>query len=390
MPYCGVIAILSSLAIAGTVSLHVGVHREAGAVYDIAADGADGQCTVGPSRLSCVASGPVTFRFGGSGDWELYGDVVLEPGTSGTAFVLATESSRADARAQLTFAVTVEKVRALYVRTGEHQPPPPSPGMLEDLERLVEHPNPLVRRAVIDALVPYWRRTSSDPLPLEAPTLLSAGLIERLSGDSDSRVRRRMAASLREVNMPGRPLAEEANAALLRLVTDPRVGVQRAAMASAKLATKNDTLPAELTWAKAMRRVESSGPAGRAAANTLAFLARDLAPSQRVDPSEAILVTFHFHRERAWNVWSAWRTEVPFRRDWVDSLFRDTLGLNGRLIRYWAEHEPDALAQALEAWEPEPPHSKRFHLVAEMLATASSPGIRQALELPPLADGDSE
>jgi len=390
MPYCGVFAILSSLAFAGTVTLHVGVHREAGTVYDIAADGADGQCTVGPARLSCAASGPVRFRFGGGGDWELFGDVVLEPGATGTAFVLAPEASRTEARAQLSFAVTPEKVRALFVRTGENQPPAPSPNMIADLEGLVTHPNPIVRRAVIDGMVPYWRRTSSDPLPLEAPSLLAPGLIEQLAVDSDGRVRRRLAASLREVNAPGRPLAGEANAALLKLVGDPRTGVQRAAMASMKLATRNDALPGELTWTKAMRRVESDGPAGRAAANTLAFLARDLEPSQTVNPSDAVLVTFHYHRERVWKVWNAWRTQVPFRRDWVDSLLRDTLGLSGGLIRYWAETEPEAFAQALEAWEPEPPHSKRFLLVAELLASEPDPAVRQALELAPLPVDDSE
>ncbi len=390
MPYCGVFAILLGTAWAGTVTLHVGVHREAGAVYDIAADGADGQCSVGPARLSCPASGPVTFRFGSGGDWELFGNDVLEPGATGTAFVLATEESRKDARAQLSFAVTPEKVRALFVRTGESHPPPPSPGMLEDLERLVRHPNPLVRRAALDGLVPYWRRTSSDPFALEAPAVLSAGLIERLSTDSDHRVRRRLAASLREVNAPGRPLADESREALLRLVTDSRSGVQRAAMASMKIASEHETLPGEFTWSKAIVRVASSGPPGRAAANTLAFLAKDLEPSKTVKPAEAVQLTFHFHTERTWNVWSAWREHVPFRRDWADSLFRDTLGLNGRLIRYWAKNEPAALAQTIEAWEADPPHSKRFTMVGEILAGESDSRVRAALELEPLSDDDSE
>jgi hypothetical protein len=375
---------------AGTVTLHVGVHRDAGDVYDLAADGADGQCSVGPARLSCPASTPVTFRFGNSGEWDLYGDVVLEPGATGTAFVLASESARESARAQLSFAVTPEKVRSLFVRTGEHAPPAPSPGMIADLERLVRHPNPLVRRAVIDGLVPYWRRTSSDPLSLEAPELLSSGLIERLSTDADPRVRRRLAAALRDVNAPGRPLAEEATAALLTLVGDGRTGVQRAAMASMAIGTRNDMLPAEVTWWKAMRRVESTGPAGRAAANTLGFLSKNLEASQTVDPSEAVLVTFHFHRERTWKVWNDWRADVPFRRDWVDSLFRDTLGLNGSLIRYWADEEPDALAQAIRAWEADPPHSKRFSLVAELLTDQAHPAVREALGLPPIPVDNSE
>jgi hypothetical protein len=390
MPYCGVFAILLGTALAGTVTLHVGVHREAGAVYDIAADGADGQCTVGPSRLSCPASGPVTFRFGGGGDWELYGDDVLQPGATGIAHVLASEEARKDARAQLAFAVTPEKVRALFVRTGEHNPPAASPGMLEDLERLVRHPNPLVRRAALDGLVPYWRRSSSDPLALEAPEVLSPGLIERLATDSDSRVRRRLAASLREVNAPGRPLAREAHTALMLLMADARSGVQRAAMASMKIASAHETVPGEYTWSKAIRRVESPGGPGRAAANTLAFLAKDLQPSVLVVPAEAVVLTFHFHRERTWKVWSAWREHVPFRRDWVQSLFRETLGLNGRLIRYWAEHEPEALAESLEAWEADPPHSKRFKMVGEILANETDPQIRAALDLPDRPDDNSE
>jgi len=390
MPYCGVFAILLGTAWAGTVTLHVGVHREAGTVYDIAADGADGQCTVGPSRLSCPASGPVTFRFGARGDWFLYGDHVLEPGATGTALVLATEEAREDARAQLAFAVTPEKVKALFVRTGEHNPPAPSPGMLEDLERLVRHPAPLVRRAVVDGLVPYWRRTNLDPFAMDAPEVLSGGLIERLATDTDSRVRRRLAAALREVNAPGRPLAVESREALLKLVVDARPGVQKAAMSSMKIASEHETLPGEFTWSKAIRRVESPGPPGRAAANTLAFLAKDLEPSPIVDPGEAVQLTFFFHRERSWNVWSAWREHVPFRRDWADSLFRETLGLNGKLLRYWAENEPAALAQSIESWEADPPHSKRFSMVGAILANETDERVRAALELGELPQDDSQ
>ncbi|MBW2257010.1 MAG: hypothetical protein JRI25_20790, partial [Deltaproteobacteria bacterium] len=89
----GLVATLAATAAEGgaPVTLRVGIHVEAGTVYDIAADGADGLCSAGPSWLRCPASGPVQFRWGpgASSGWELSGDTVLEPGETGVAWVLA-------------------------------------------------------------------------------------------------------------------------------------------------------------------------------------------------------------------------------------------------------------------------------------------------------------
>ena len=64
--------------------------------------------------------------------------------------------------------------------------------MVRRLETLTAHPDPLVRRAAIEGLVPFIRHTVSDPFEAEAPELLQPGWILRLSQDPDIRVRRRL------------------------------------------------------------------------------------------------------------------------------------------------------------------------------------------------------
>ena len=105
---------LLAVAFAGTATLHVGVHREAGDVYDIAVDGAAGLCTASPTRISCPADDPVTFRWGPGGDWALVGATQVAPEEVGVAFVLATEESRKAELAQLAGAVNRDVVQALF------------------------------------------------------------------------------------------------------------------------------------------------------------------------------------------------------------------------------------------------------------------------------------
>jgi len=359
--------IAADAAVTDVATLHVGVHRDAGTILDIAADGADGQCTIAHERLMCPASGPVTFRYGPGGDWALNGQVVVEPGSTGTAFLLASEDARAEALARLRSPeLSAADVRDLFVRTGDHPVEAPSMGMLEELFGLVDHPDPAVRRAVIDAMVPWWRHTASDPLPADAPQLVPGGLITELAGDRDQRVRRRLANRLREVNEPGEPLQAEAHETLRRLAREVG-GVQRAATASLALQAKSSRANPVKTWMLSLERVTTPGPPGRAAANSLGRLATVLEPSEQVDPSQAVELVFVHHRERTWNVWGAWREQVPFDAGRLARLLRETEGVHRGLLRHFQQTHPGELREVLEAWEPSPPHSERYQLVQSML-----------------------
>lgn len=371
--------LLSAAGASETVTLHVGVHREAGTASDLAADGADGLCAVVRDRITCPASGPVTFRWGPGGDWVLVGDAVLSPGERGTALVLASEASRSAQRARLSPAtVTREDVAELFVRTGDHPVPAPSAGMLEDLVALASHPDPLVRREVVEALVPYWRHTESDPFPVDAPPVLPEGLLTRLAADPDRSVRRKLAARLRELRAPGTPQAEEATRVLVGLAADTGA-VQRAALVSLGAQSRTDAGPALETWALAMDRVAEPGPPGRAAANTLAVLADKLAPGPGVDPAEAVRrVVFH-HPEKGWKVWNAWVEDVPFDRALAEVLVRDTVGYSPSLVRAWGRSAPAELAGILTTWEPGAPHSERYRALARAVGATDDPALRAAV-----------
>lgn len=371
------------LSLAGTASLHVAVHHEAGTIYDIAAEGADGMCSVQPGRISCPASGIVRFRWGPPGDeWELVGEVAVPPGEIGRAYVLAPDEAREDGLARLDDAVvTPEAIRELFLGTTE-RPAPPSRAMLSRLVELAQHSDPQIQRAVIDALVPWWRRTAADPFPPEAPAILPDGLITRLARDDNFRTRRRIANRLREVRQGAH--VEEALQVLVEL-TDDRAPVQRAAIASLSVQARAERVPAEVAWERAMRQVREPGPPGRAAANTLGHLGGVLeGPSGDIDPVEAVSRTLQYHTERGWNVWSAWKEHVPFDRAWVDLLLRNTVGLSTGLVKHWSESSPDDFAEALSAWEPGPPHSPRFDEIRSHLARTPHPAVRDALQLPGL------
>jgi len=352
---------------AEVAALHVGVHREAGTILNIAADGADGQCWTARERLLCPASQPVTFRYGGDGDWVVVGESVVAPGATGVAFVLADPAARADEITRLARGtVTADDVRDLFVRTGDHPVAPPSMEMLDALFALVDHPDSAVRKAVIDALVPWWRHTASDPLPADAPQLVPGGLITGLARDRDHRVRRRLANRLREVNEPGEPLQAEAREALVLLASQVG-GVQRAATTSLSLQARAGRANAVQTWQLSMERVTTPGPPGRAAANSLGRLAAELEPSDVVDPERAIELVFVHHRERTWNVWGAWRHHVPFDADRLARLLRETEGAHRGLLRHVQEHHPEELQDILASWEPAQPHSERYRMIRGML-----------------------
>lgn len=375
-----------SLAAEGDVEvrfamLHAGVHGDAGTLYDIAADGAAGLCEVQSSRLVCPATGPVTFRWGPDDDsgWELVGDTVVEPGSTGVGWVLAREELRVEERARLTAdAVTPQAVRDLFVETGDNPIPPPSKGMLDDLFGLVDHPDPIVRRQLIDALVPWFRHTASDPMTADAPQLVPPGLITQLAMDRDKAVRRRLANRLRDVNMPGEPLQAEAATTLHYLVSIP--SATKPATASLAILAKAERTNPEESWIAAMGRVTTPGPKGRAAANALARLAQVVEPSDVVDPERGLALVLQHHRERTWRYWFAWREHLPFDRSTFDLLLRDTLGVHAGLMRTFARDAPEELAAALAAWEPAPPHTARWRLVVAPLQNTEQPEIRALLD----------
>lgn len=352
--------LLLGWCLAGTATLHVGVLRPAGTVADVAADGASGLCVAGPSRISCPADGPVRFRWGGAAGFELVGDTEVAPEAVGVAFVLATEASRAAEVQQLAGAVNAELVAAMFVPAPGVPVPPPSLSMIRELERLARHPDGDVRRAVVDALVPLWRHTASDPFAPEAPEVLEDGLITLLANDPDPRVRRRLASRLRELRAPSVAQRDEATAALERLLNDAHAPVQRTAMATLKLSVPAGVTDGQTAWNGAIERVQRPGAPGRAAANTLTFLARTLEAGPMVDPQEGMHQVFTHHPERAWGYWFAWRRDLPWDADRLATLLRDTVGLHRGLLQHFARQEPDALARVLHAWEPAEPHSERY------------------------------
>ncbi len=352
--------------------LWVAVHREAGILHDVAADGASGQCVVHDAWIRCPAgSGPVTFRWGPAdrADWRLYaqeadgtwslGPVVVAPGTGVAAVVLTDEASRAAEIARLAPAVvTAEEVRQQFVRTGDHPVFPPSPAQLAALSALVEHPDRLVRRELPDALLPWMRHTAQDPLPPGGPPIVPPGTLARLARDPDPAVRRRIAGRLRDVR-DGDAASAEVASALTHLVSTGG-GAQRAALVSMGSRSKEGSAPAIDAWRVARVRMRDPGPPGRAAIKTLAALASELEPGGEVDPAEAIRDCVTLHPERAWALWSAWRRHVPLEPDLALVLLRDTVGWSPGLLSWWAKADADALEAVFLAWEDGPPHSERY------------------------------
>jgi len=375
---------LPLLAHAGTATLHVGVHREAGVLRQIAAEGETGQCVLGPSRISCPAEGPVRFFWHGDRGAVLVGEVEVLPGEVGRAWVLADPGQRQAELDLLGGDVAFQDVLAIFSPAPGSAVGLPSLEMVRRLETLTAHPDPLVRRAAIEGLVPFIRHTASDPFEAGAPELLQPGWILRLSRDPDVRVRRRLASRIKELVSPEVDQAEEARQALATLITDSKPPVQRAAMVTSRALTQQGLLAGEETWERALNRVSQPGGPGRAAVGTLAFLAKDLELSDVVNPTEAVSRAIRHHPEPAWGLWGAWCHEVDIRQDWAEQLLTQTSGLDRRLLRHWSTETPEVLAQAIRNWEPTAPHSERFKVVQAWLSDATSDELRRALQLPPV------
>lgn len=374
---------------ARTVTLHVGVHRGAGTLYDLAADGAAGQCVaLGRSRLVCPAAAPVRFRWGPGGDWELVGDTEVAPGDTGVAWVLPPDAARADAHARLAEPVTPDAVREVFLWTSARPVPPPSMDLFARLVELAAHEDVVVRREVARVLVPYARHTASDPFPTDAPSLIPDGVITALARDPDRRVRQRAAALIREMG-PEDPRWPEAERALHRLATDPSPPVRRVAIVAWSGGVAMGVSDPLDAWRSALERVPQPGSPGRAACNALARL-RDSVEPEAVDADGALASILAHHPERAWRFWGAWRDAIPFESGRASFLLRETAGLSEPLLQRWAERSPDELAAAIHAWEPDAPHSERHRVIGAWLGPRTShPGLRAALALP-AADSLSE
>lgn len=380
-----IILCASAFASTGMVVLDVGVHRKAGSIADIQVVGASGECEQLPSRLRCPAAGPVDFRWAGAEEWELQGTERVHPGERGTAFVLATEASRAPARERLQASdISAEEVTALFIQLGREAVQAPSLGMIDDLAALRHHSDFWVRRAVVDAFFPLMRDTTSDHFWPHAPDSVPSGLLIGLTQDSDRGVRRRLALLLREGRSAS--LDMERQVALRILATDPVVAVRRPAVAALPRAVQLEIMPAELAWQEALGRVPLRLGPGRAAVGALARMATSVEPSEVIVPEAALDLAMRYHPERAWVLWAAWREVLPFHAGKAEHLLRRTLGLNPALLSTWADKSPDELALAIDAWAARDSTSRRFVLAQAHLNQVEHEGLREALRLSPLAD----
>lgn len=376
-------------ALGSIATLHVAIHREAGAIHDIAVDGAVGQCRViAPTRIQCPADGPVRFRWGPGGEWVLTGDTEVGPGQVGTAFVMAPPGTHRETLAVLQ-EPTYDNVREAYFRTGANELPVPSLPLVERLIELSAHEDWRIRRLVTRSLVPYVRHTSADPFPAGSPTLIPAGLLVRLATDPDVRVRRRAAHLIRELNHSD-PRSEERRIAVESMRNDRNRRVRKLAIVLERdLATEGEDEALE-AWNGALSRVPKPKAPGRAASNSLAVLHGRVDP-ERVDVEQALARVLQHHPERGWRVWAAWRREIPFDPVHAEFLLRETVGLSQALLRHWASHEPEAFADLLERWEPEEPHSERWRVIGIWVdPKAEHPRLRQVLGLPDRLSDASE
>ena len=373
-----------SLAVAapGVATLEVGVHRAAGDLASVVAEGADGPCERLESTIQCPASGSVTFRWEGSDAFSLQGVDKVYPGEKGVAYVLASETSCASSRDTLQAEwITAEQVLEMFVQIGDQVPPVPCLGMIDDLAHLTRHPKRDVRRAAVDALFPLMRDTASDPFWLHAPDIVPAGILLGLTQDSDRGVRRRTALLLRE-GQPGE-LDMERQVALRILATDPITPVRRPAIAALPRAVQLDFMPGELAWHEALGRVPLRAGAGRAAVGALARMSKLVEVSETVVPETALDLAMRYHPERAWVFWSAWREHIPFHSGRAERLLLYTVGLNEPLLTYWSSRFPNELRQVVDEWYRKRGMTERFKLAQRFLTDVEDAELREALKLGP-------
>lgn len=374
------ITLVASLARAATVSWSVAPHRELPAQVTADAlrvDGARGPCAVVAAQLVCEADGPATVAWAHTDGWAVTGDLTLAPGATGRLWVVADDGARSQIEAALRDPlVTAEQVTGAFCRTGADLPLPPSAGMLDALADLVDHPDPRVRAAVVEALFLLVTPASFGAFAEDLGPPLLDDVIVRLAADPSPLVRTRLAAMAREFG-PG-TMTPDVLAALSALTTDPVAKTRRAAMASTGLAAASRTYDPRAAWDQAVAALADPGPAGRAAVGTVTRLARAL-PAGSVDPTEAVRTAAAFHPERAWAAWAAWRHAVPLDEALLTYLLDRSLGLSPTLMRHFAETDPDGLARVITAWSAGDDDPRRQALGA-LLIEADAPSLRAALD----------
>jgi len=134
---------------------------------------------------------------------------------------------------------------------------------------------------------------------------------------------------------------------------DPHPGVRRASISAVPEAVDRGLLSPRRAWDALVSALNRPRPDGRAACNGIAKLARRLDGSVSDDEVTAAFGTIlSKHPERAWTVWIAYKDRLPVRKDWMQLLISDTVGLEPALVQHWNTVEPDALRQILQTWSP--------------------------------------
>ncbi len=299
--------------------------------------------------------------------------------TTAGAIDLPPDSERVQERARLVpSVVTQDDVRELFVPSGDNRPALPSPGMLTDLVALADHPDPTVRRALPEALYPWYASWTTGVLPEGHGPVIDEAVIVKLARDPDKAVRKRTTRLIKEAR-PGL-LSDELGHSLLELSRDPVKGVRRISMAALSEAPRQGILTPAAAWMRAMDGASEPAPVGRTACVTLAKLQRDVKRGELIDPRMAVARCMLFHPEKAWIVWNAWRDEVPFDRDWADMLVNDTIGFNSSLAHHWVLDEPDQLAEVFTHSQLEP---ERLQMFQNALSDIGHERVRASLGLPP-------
>jgi len=370
-----------SAAMASQITLQVGVYRGAGSLSDIVIDGEVPICEETPTELHCQSASPLTWRWHGDSAWELVGDMPVEPGQTGHAWILAADATRTEQQQTLASDnVTAQQIRDLFVRTGDHHPDPPSSSMLQELVELTTHRDKAIRREVVTAMQPWFAGTPQDPMARTAPLFFDESLLMRFARDSDPGVRRRLLHILRDLHPSvSRDLA---HTIMVRLTRDRHAGVRRAAMATLRQMPRLNIMTDEEVWKRAFQVLPDPGPPGRAACNTLASLAKRLPVSNSVNPAQAIRLTLKRHPGRAWRLWTAWRKQVPLTASMGRYLLLHTVGLSEPLFKTWAKEQPALLTSLLQEWEPQAPHTGRWHTIRSWLANVQDTDLRVLLQLP--------
>ena len=362
-----ILTLLITVGLAAPTRVDLASPRALGTLDDLKVEGASGPCERTETRIICSTDRELRFSWT-RGDGVLHGDLSLAPGGQGRLFVLASKPP-ADSDA-LTEHLQARPDRhdllALQqILIGSSGSPPawPDPTRFEAMHEALEHPDPRVRRILVEAWQPFVAGTSFDPLPITAPSPLREDTLEKLLRDPDPAVRRR---TLHLVRNARADLDTERLAAMhLRAFEDPHPSVRALALRTLPDAVHRGYMPADKAWELALHHAVAPVPSGRAACNQLARL-KPLVAQAGIRPERAMDTCLQHHPERAWAIASAWRDVLPARESWMRVLLFQTVGLSGDVLRRWQELDPETLDALLSEW-PDDPHPERRELARALL-----------------------